>query len=336
MFRWLKGEYTPVAGQIQIRSVRRQGAPADALEQYLKEMIVGTERAWRVIEAARALGILRVKQAAPLLAEKYHLWKDGWSRLQLPYLVRALAQIGDAPSLFSVMPHFLKDGWMLQPYLVDYLEPGEVDPVWAYWQARTQGMSLERTVQTIVQRVAEGEGGFGVSEILSYFGPSAVPVLLSLLAQPPAGPKMEAAQATVIRALGLLRAPEAVEPLRQTLHTSSSWWIQKECIKALGQIGDVSVVPDLASFTGHADRSMRVAAVYALGDLKSPEAIPVLLRVLREHPDEATRSRAAEVLGLSRQRWLVPVLVYQTMVETSDLVREYLEDAIYMLKKQTR
>lgn len=97
MLRWLKGEYTPVVGQIQIRSVQRQGAPADALEQYLKEMIVGTERAWRVIEAARALGILRVKQAAPLLAEKYHLWKDGWSRLQLPYLVRALAQIGRRP-----------------------------------------------------------------------------------------------------------------------------------------------------------------------------------------------------------------------------------------------
>ncbi|GIV15360.1 MAG: hypothetical protein KatS3mg022_0795 [Armatimonadota bacterium] len=88
--------------------------------------------------------------------------------------------------------------------------------------------------------------------------------------------------------------------------------------------------------TGDAELLVRASALRALGEMKHHEAIPPLLKVLREHPDEATRTHAVRALESSGMRWLVPILEYQRMVETSPLVQEYLEGAIITLKQSRR
>ncbi len=185
MIRWLKGEYKPLH-------------PSGPLS--------GTERTWRVTDAARALAVLQVREAAPLIVQKYREWSYGWSRLFLPHLARALAWLGEPSSLLEVMPVFLKEDRIDQPFLAGPLEPGQVDPAWAYWQVRTRGMSSERSIRAIVEAVAEGDSDYGVEQVLQYFGPGAVPVLIDLLNHPSQKPRAVIAQLVVIRALGLLRA----------------------------------------------------------------------------------------------------------------------------------
>ncbi|GIV14890.1 MAG: hypothetical protein KatS3mg022_0325 [Armatimonadota bacterium] len=79
---------------------------------------------------------------------------------------------------------------------------------------------------------------------------------------------------------------------------------------------------------------VRASALRALGEMKHPEAIPPLLKVLREHPDEATRTHAVRALESSGMRWLVPILEYQRMVNPSPLVQQYLADAVIELKQR--
>jgi len=172
-----------------------------------------------------------------------------------------------------------------------------------------------------------------VVEILTLMGRQVVPYLLKALAQPP-GPDVDNAQFAVIRVLGNLRAPEAVEPLRQLLRESPSLAVKMACAWALGKIGDPCAIPDLVVLSGDDDLSLRAEAIRALGEMKHPQAIPPLLKVLREHPNEATRTHAVSALETSGMRWLVPILEYQRMVEPSPLVQEYLADAVITLKQR--
>jgi len=172
-----------------------------------------------------------------------------------------------------------------------------------------------------------------VVEILTLMGRQVVPYLLKALAQPP-GPDVDNAQFAVIRVLGNLRAPEAVEPLRQLLRESPSLAVKMACAWALGKIGDPCVIPDLVVLLWDENSSLRWEAIMALGEMKHPQAIPPLLKVLREHPNEFTRTHAVSALESSGMRWLVPILEYQRMVEPSPLVQEYLADAVITLKQR--
>ncbi len=77
-----------------------------------------------------------------------------------------------------------------------------------------------------------------------------------------------------------LRDPRALEPLRSVLHHPDPNVIQ-EAIVAIGQLGDARAIPDLLAFL-EADSWLQMAAVQALGNLRSPVAVPHLKRLLTD------------------------------------------------------
>ena len=77
-----------------------------------------------------------------------------------------------------------------------------------------------------------------------------------------------------------LRDPRALEPLRSVLHHPDPNVVQ-EAIVAIGQIGDARAIPDLLGFL-ESDSWLQMAAVQALGSLRSPVAVPHLKRLLTD------------------------------------------------------
>ncbi len=89
-----------------------------------------------------------------------------------------------------------------------------------------------------------------------------------------------------------LRDPRGLEPLRSALHHPDPNVVQ-EAIVAIGQIGDARAIPDLLGFLD-SDSWVQMAAVQALGNLRSPVAVPHLKRLLT---DFMAGSIAAESLA---------------------------------------
>lgn len=89
-----------------------------------------------------------------------------------------------------------------------------------------------------------------------------------------------------------LRDPRGLEPLRSVLHHPDPNVVQ-EAIVAIGQIGDARAIPDLLGFLD-SDSWLQMAAVQALGNLRSPVAVPHLKRLLT---DLLTGPIAAEALA---------------------------------------
>lgn len=77
-----------------------------------------------------------------------------------------------------------------------------------------------------------------------------------------------------------LRDPRALEPLRSVLHHEDPNVVQ-EAIVAIGQIGDARAIPDLLGFL-ETDPWLQMAAVQALGNLRSPIAVPHLRELLTD------------------------------------------------------
>lgn len=89
-----------------------------------------------------------------------------------------------------------------------------------------------------------------------------------------------------------LRDPRALEPLRVTLHHEDPNVVQ-EAIVSIGQLGDARAIPDLLPFLT-TDPWVQMAAVEALGNLRSPVAVPHLRNLLT---DFMAGSLAAEALA---------------------------------------
>lgn len=77
-----------------------------------------------------------------------------------------------------------------------------------------------------------------------------------------------------------LRDPRALEPLRSSLHHPDPNIVQ-EAIVAIGTLGDARAIPDLLGFLD-SDSWLQMAAVQALGNLRSPVAVPHLRRLLTD------------------------------------------------------
>lgn len=77
-----------------------------------------------------------------------------------------------------------------------------------------------------------------------------------------------------------LRDPRGLEPLRSVLHHPDPNVVQ-EAIVAIGQIGDARAIPDLLGFLD-SNSWLQLAAVQALGNLRSPVAVPHLKRLLTD------------------------------------------------------
>jgi HEAT repeat protein len=125
------------------------------------------------------------------------------------------------------------------------------------------------------------------SEILRLRGGRSLPVVTRLLQD--SDPDV-ALQAVLI--LDRLRDPRALEPLHAILHHADPN-VQQEVIVAIGHLGDARSIPYLLPFLG-ADLWVQMAAVQALGDLRSPEGVPHLADRLT---DPLVGSLAAEALA---------------------------------------
>ncbi len=125
------------------------------------------------------------------------------------------------------------------------------------------------------------------SEIFRLRGGSSLPVVVGLLQD--ADPDV-VLQAVLI--LERLRDPRALEPLHAALgHPNPN--VQQEALLAVGGLGDARSIPHLLPFLD-ADPWLQMAAIQALGDLRSPEAIFHLAARLT---DPMAGSLAAEALA---------------------------------------
>jgi HEAT repeat protein len=77
-----------------------------------------------------------------------------------------------------------------------------------------------------------------------------------------------------------LRDPRGLEPLRGVLGHADANVVQS-AIVAIGHLGDARTISDLLPFL-EADTWLRMAAVQALGDLRSPQAVPQLTDLLAD------------------------------------------------------
>lgn len=112
-------------------------------------------------------------------------------------------------------------------------------------------------------------------EMLKLRGARSFPLALRLLADRDADVMLQA-----VLILDHLRDPRALEPLRGVLATPDFNVVQAT-ILAIGRLGNARSVPYLLPFL-EADPWLQMAAVQALGDLRSPRAVPALARLFAD------------------------------------------------------
>jgi len=95
-------------------------------------------------------------------------------------------------------------------------------------------------------------------------------------------------------ALGLIKDPQAIDPLAERLDDARSD-VRKAAAHALGCIGHQRALEPLINTLAHKDPETRRAAADALGAIKSPEAVPQLGRALND-PAEAVQLAAIDAL----------------------------------------
>ena len=91
--------------------------------------------------------------------------------------------------------------------------------------------------------------------------------------------------------LGLLGDREAVTALRDGLNDSDAETV-KNCVWALGRIGDEDSALPIIKLTHSDEQSVRLMAVYVLGSMNNPQAVRVLQASLND-PDELVKWNAA-------------------------------------------
>lgn len=98
-------------------------------------------------------------------------------------------------------------------------------------------------------------------------------------------------------ALGRMGDEQARGALRRGLD-SDYRSIRAHCARALGTLGDQSVVPALIErLQSEADKGLRIAYSSALGNLKSTAAVPILLAILKDTENEGARLELALALA---------------------------------------
>lgn len=124
-------------------------------------------------------------------------------------------------------------------------------------------------------------------EIFKLRGNRSFPLAVKLLKDPEPDVVLQA-----VLILDHLRDPRALGPLRAVLDYPDANVVQV-AIVAVGKLGDARSVPDLLRFLD-ADAWLQMAAVQALGDLRSPSAVGPLAALL---PDLMVGSMAAEAVA---------------------------------------
>lgn len=125
------------------------------------------------------------------------------------------------------------------------------------------------------------------SEILRLRGVRSLPVVVGLLRDSDPDVVLQS-----VLILDRMRDPRALEALHDVLgHPDPN--VRQEAVLAIGRLGDARSIPYLMPFL-EADFWVQMAVIQALGDLRSPEAVPALAGKLA---DPLVGSLAAEALA---------------------------------------
>ncbi|MEM6251397.1 MAG: HEAT repeat domain-containing protein [Cyanobacteria bacterium P01_D01_bin.156] len=103
-------------------------------------------------------------------------------------------------------------------------------------------------------------------------------------------------QAAAADSIGALKLTDAYDDLATVYNSSSEWIVQMSIVACLGELG-VARGFDLLETALKSDTSLvALTAIGALGELKDPRAIPLLLP-FASHDDWQVRHRLAQALG---------------------------------------
>jgi HEAT repeat protein len=127
--------------------------------------------------------------------------------------------------------------------------------------------------------------------------------------------------------LGLLGDHQAVPALRSGLNDGDTETV-KNCLWALGRIGDEDSVLRMIELTGSNDAAVHLMAVYALGSMKDPQARRVLEASLND-PDELVKWNAA--FGLANQG---NAAAWDVLVRLLD--KEYVDRVTQLMPQEDR
>ena len=296
-------------------------APPDATNRQMMEA------AFRVSQASRALGVIGAAETVPLLLAKYEKGGRNTRFVGVPVFTR----LNDVRAI-AVLHDYLAELAHRRNYRP--LEPGEPDVAWAYWQMRTRGLSETEAAREILSATKIDLHTLRGYAVLEMLGKPAVPALVAVLTNPPKNHDTEEqAQFIAARALGNLRAREAVGVLRKTLRTNKSKYVRGLAGRALGQIGDKTAVPDLiAAATTEREDTARFDILGALGELADPRAETVLLQIAAQDANQNIRYVALKALRSAGTVGAIPVLEARLPKEPDENVRAEIRFTIRKLK----
>ncbi len=202
--------------------------------------------------------------------------------------VKAIVEIGTAASLppLTAATHDNDPDIQIRAVagLVNFYSPGYVGPTGITGSVKRAGTALRSKFTDTNDRVIEP---------YIQVRPEIIDALGKLVR---GGASMES-RANAARALGVLRGRAAVDDLVAALRSKSTQ-VMHECLVALEKIRDESAGPKIIYLSHDLDEGVQVAAIEALGLLRTREAIPDLTDVLNHAKSAKVRRAALSALAM--------------------------------------
>jgi len=162
--------------------------------------------------------------------------------------------------------------------------------------ARAEQESAFKIVKDVKQGLKDADPNVRVAELnklRNIQDPDADKLLIESLSDPDIRVKMKA-----IDLLGARETTSAVEPISQMLFLRSTEpAVRLHAVAALGRIGDTQgALPIIQYIAEENDEQGRGTAVFALGEIGSDKATPVLIKLSDEDPSPMVRRLSKEAL----------------------------------------
>jgi HEAT repeat protein len=178
----------------------------------------------------------------------------------------------------------------------------------------------EKCIESLVDLYLPRESGFLVSvgKVADFFNPwsdewgevviepgikvdpGAISALRDRLADPEESIKIKSC-----RALGILKAQDALPSIIKSLQGDSSDTMRFEAVRSLRKIGDPSAASELMNFINYSDNKVRSEAVFTIGRLRYRAAVPELTRLLDQES-----AKPAKLIDKDYQERLLDAIAY--------------------------
>lgn len=187
-----------------------------------------------------------------------------------------------------------------------------------------RAIATSRVVEFEVQRItrALGDSWKQHVETMTLVGPATIPYLLHALANN----ESRKARKRLIEALATF-GDAAVEPAKLLLD-DARWYVVRNGLTILGELGDASVAARMAEFLDHEHAKVRYAARVALRRVGGKEALAALLKATQKGEDADRRHAVAQLTFFAAQDVMPTIL---TLVEKAPPV--VAEEALRVLSE---